>query len=249
MSEDEEIEFIQAIVEDLNNKIANNLIKVAQVIVLFSHQKGGVGKSTASVNLSYEMKKKFKDIAILDLDSKHSSKLFNQLRLQNKLDCIDCYTHEEKDFEKLISTYKGSKDNLLIIDSGGYDSNINRAALVKADILITPVGISQIEIFGLQKFRKILQNASSRLDRDIKTHILLNNVDSRSKKAIGALQEYVSINNNNFILLDTILHTRADYKSSYGNGLTVKEYDKKSKATLEIKALAKEITKLIQNQF
>ena len=217
------------------------------MIVLFSHQKGGVGKSTSAINLSYEIKKKFKDIAILDLDSQHSSKLFNQLRVHNKLDCIDCFTQDEINFERLVLSYKANKDNLLIIDSGGYDSDINRAALIKADILITPVGISQIEIFGLQKFRKILQDASSSLDRDIKTHILLNNVDSRSKKAIGSLQEYVSSNNKNFILLDTILHTRAGYKSSYGNGLTVKEYDKKSKATLEIKALAKEIIKLIKN--
>ena len=50
-----------------------------------------------------------------------------------------------------MSKYQDNKDNLLIIDSGGYDSQINRMALVEADILITPVGISQIELFGLTK--------------------------------------------------------------------------------------------------
>jgi chromosome partitioning protein len=217
------------------------------MIVLFSHQKGGVGKSTSAINLAYECKNKIKYISILDLDSQHSAKLFNQLRTQNKLDCIDCYTQDDIKYDKLIALYKGNKDNLLIIDSGGYDSDINRMALVKADIIITPVGISQIEIFGLQKFRKVLKDASTALGKNIKTHILLNNVDSRSKKAIVSLQEYIKNNSQYFVPLNSILHTRTDYKSSYGNGLTVKEYNKKSKATDEVKALSKEIIKLILN--
>ncbi len=215
------------------------------MIVLFSHQKGGVGKSTSAINLSYALNKKFKDVVILDLDSQNSSKLFNQLRTINKLESIDCFTQDMVNFDELVLQYKGNKHNLLIIDSGGYDSNINRAALIKADLIITPVGVSQIEIFGLQKFRNIIKEASIALGRVVKTHILLNNVDKRSKNAIISLQEYVKTNDKHFVLINTILHTRADYKTSYGNGLTVKENNKKSKSAVEINNFAKEIVKLI----
>jgi len=216
------------------------------MIVLFGHQKGGVGKSTIAINFAYQIQKKYKDLSLLDLDSQNSALLFNQLREQENLHCIKCIKDEDIDFKKLISTYSKNKNNLLVIDSGGYDSDINRAALIKADLIITPVGISQIEIFGLQKFRKILKEASQALGKTIKTNVLLNNVDSRSKNKLKDLREYIKDKSNYFNLLDTTLHTRADYKNSYGEGLTVKEYNKKGAAQEEIKQLVKEIYKLLK---
>ena len=215
------------------------------MVVLFGHQKGGVGKSTIAINFAYQMQKKYRDLALLDLDSQNSAILFNQLREQEKLPTIKCVTEDVIDFDEFIGRYYKNKNNLLVIDSGGYDSNINRAALVKADLIITPVGISQIEIFGLQKFRKILKEASEVLETKIKTNVLLNNVDSRSKNKLSDLREYIKDKNDYFNLLETTVHTRADYKNSYGDGLTVKEYNKKGIAQNEIKQLSKEIYKLI----
>ncbi len=217
------------------------------MIVLFGHQKGGVGKSTVSINVAYQLQKKYKDLVLLDLDSQNSAILFNQLRMSENLPTIKCVKESDIDFSNFINEYSGNKENLLIIDSGGYDSDVNRAALIKADIIITPVGISQIEIFGLQKFRKILKEASEALDVKIKTNVLLNNVDSRSKNKLRDLREYIKENNKYFNLLDSVIHTRADYKNSYGDGLTVKELNKKGTAAQEIKQLTKEILKLVNN--
>jgi chromosome partitioning protein len=217
------------------------------MIVLFGHQKGGVGKSTVAINVAYHLQKKYKNLILLDLDSQNSAKLFNQLRISENLPTIKCVKESDIDFSNFINKYSGNKENLLIIDSGGYDSDVNRAALIKADIIITPVGISQIEIFGLQKFRKILKEASEALGAKIKTNVLLNNVDSRSKNKLRDLREYIKENNKYFNLLESVIHTRADFKNSYGDGLTVKEFNKKGTAAQEIKQLTKEILKLINN--
>ena len=77
--------------------------------------------------------------------------------------------------------------------------------------------------------------------------MLLNNVDSRSKNKLRDLREYIKENNKYFNLLDSVIHTRADYKNSYGDGLTVKELNKKGTAAQEIKQLTKEILKLVNN--
>ena len=217
------------------------------MIVLFGHQKGGVGKSTVAINVAYHLQKKYKDLILLDLDSQNSAILFNQLRTSENLPTIKCVKESDINFSNFIDKYFGNKENLLIIDSGGYDSDVNRAALIKADIIITPVGISQIEIFGLQKFRKILKEASKALGVKIKTNVLLNNVDSRSKNKLKDLREYIKDNHKYFNLLDSTIHTRADFKNSYGDGLTVKEFNKKGSAAQEIKELTKEILKLINN--
>jgi chromosome partitioning protein len=217
------------------------------MILLLGHQKGGVGKSTISINLAYQLSKKYDDTILYDLDSQNSAMLFNQLRKSMNLKTIDCIRENDADFNELVEKYKGNKNNLLLIDSGGYDSNINRLALIKADLIITPVGISQIEIFGLQKFRKILKEASEAIESKVKTNVLLNNIDSRSKSKIIDLQNYIKENTEYFNLLDTVIHTRADYKNSYGDGLTVKEYNKKGDAQDEVKALSKEIYTLLNN--
>ncbi|WP_428739832.1 AAA family ATPase [Sulfurimonas sp.] len=215
------------------------------MIVLFGHQKGGVGKSTIAINVAYQLQKKYKEIALLDLDSQNSALLFNQLRESEGLKTIQCVREKDIEFSSFINEYAQNKDNLLLIDSGGYDSDINRAALIRADIIITPVGISQIEIFGLQKFRKILKEASEALGITVKTNVLLNNVDSRSKKKLKELRDYIKENDQYFHLLNSTMYSRADYKNSYGDGLTVKEYNKKGDAAKEIKQLSKEILELI----
>jgi len=217
------------------------------MIVLFGHQKGGVGKSTIAINVAYYLQKKYKDLTLLDLDSQNSAILFNQLRISENSPTIKCVKESDINFSNFLNEYAQNKENLLIIDSGGYDSDVNRAALIKADIIITPVGISQIEIFGLQKFRKILKEASNALGVKVKTNVLLNNVDSRSKNKLKDLRSYIKENHNYFNLLDSTIHTRADFKNSYGDGLTVKELNKKGSAAQEIKNLSKEILKLINN--
>lgn len=165
--------------------------------------------------------------------------------MSENLPTIKCVKEIDIDFTSFIDEYSGNKENLLIVDSGGYDSDVNRTVLIKADIIITPVGISQIEIFGLQKFRKILKEASSALGRKVKTSVLLNNVDSRSKNKLKDLRNYIRENHKYFNLLDSTIYTRADFKNSYGEGLTVKEFNKKGAAAQEIKDLTKEILKLI----
>lgn len=213
------------------------------MIVLYSHQKGGVGKSTLAINHAYS-----KGCSIIDLDSQNSSMLFNQLRKMQNRENLDCYTSNTiNEFNEMIKPFKGNKENMIIIDSGGYDSEINRLALISADIIITPVGASQIELFGLQKFRGILNEASEATGTNVKTHVLINNVDSRSKKKINELQEYISKNKNYFNLLDSIIHSRVDFKNAYGDGLTVAELDKDSKASQEIESLVQEINKIIKD--
>lgn len=213
------------------------------MIVLYSHQKGGVGKSTLAINHAY-----FKNCSIIDLDSQNSSMLFNQLRKMQNRESVDCYTSNSiNEFNEMIKEYKANKENMIIIDSGGYDSEINRLALISADIIITPVGASQIELFGLQKFRGILNDASEATGTNVKTHVLINNVDSRSKKKINELQEYIASNKNYFNLLDSIIHSRVDFKNAYGDGLTVEELDKDSKASQEIESLVNEIDKIIKD--
>ena len=75
------------------------------MIVLYSHQKGGVGKSTIAINHAYS-----KDCSVIDLDSQNSSMLFNQLRKMQDRKSNDCFTANTiNEFNEMINHIKKIK--------------------------------------------------------------------------------------------------------------------------------------------
>jgi len=211
------------------------------MVINVTHQKGGVGKSTIITNLATSLNTQ-DNIILIDLDQQNSTKLWNDLRTRNNLKPFKCYCIEEnKELDKII---KGNKDKIILVDSGGFDSIINRYALIISDMLITPVSASQLDVFGLDKFHQVIKEASKSIKKPFKSHIIINNISSQIKKDVQSLKNYCN-SIKEFKVFDTILHTRIDFKRAYGNGQGVNEYNKKGTASSEITALAKEINELI----
>lgn len=211
------------------------------MIIAIAHQKGGTGKSTIAVNLTQILK-----AHVLDLDMQHSCILFNKIRVKNNYESFTCYEADNEDTLQSILRNYMKTDEILIIDLGGFDSVLNRLALINADLLITPVSPSQIELFGLQRFQNILVEASEIIGRVIKTNVLINNAEPRSKTSIIKLQRFIESNSTHFYLLNTIVHSRIDFKKSYERGISVIENDKDSKSAHEIINLSKEIRCLLK---
>jgi len=218
-------------------------------IITLAHQKGGTGKSTLAWNLAVEFNKKYKSYGykkflFVDLDNQESVTMTNRLRMQyghEPLDIIRFTDDERSQLEEFINSIE--EDTLVIIDSGGYDADLNRLAIIASDFIITPVSSDYMEIFGLQKFKTILEELSVIKDETVHVHVLLNKIDPKLKDFSDIL-EFIN-NIENYILFDTIIRFRSDYKHSIGYGFSVKELDKKSKASNEINKLIKEIEKKI----
>lgn len=203
-------------------------------IIVIAHQKGGVGKSTIASNLATELDKKYK-LKVIDLDLQKSLTYYNNLRGSaglKKLDITDVNSANE------LKTLINNNKQLLVIDVGGYDSDINRLAISGADLLITPVSDSGVELIGLLAFRKTLRDIR-KSRTDLKAKVLLNRVHSRTGEA--SLNEIYNFINDNveFEKLDTILRDRVDYKKAFDIGKSVVEFN--SKAANEINNLIKEV--------
>ena len=130
---------------------------------------------------------------------------------------------------------------MVVIDSGGYDADLNRLAIIASDFVITPVSSDYMEIFGLQKFKNILAELSNLKGEGglVKVNVLLNKIDPKAK-AFDDIEEFIK-ETVYFDLMDTIIRFRSDFKHSIGYGFSVAELDKNSKATAEVKTLIKEI--------
>ena len=209
-------------------------------IITIVHQKGGVGKSTIALNLAIELNKKY-DLKVIDLDYQKSMTIFNETRKEKKLKPLNIIHIENQ--KELINVLKNNNE-LILIDSGGFDSDLNRIAIIGADLIITPVSNNLIEIYGLEAFKKILKELKE-IEPEIKSYILLNNIDPKATKAIKELKKYIQKNEEYFSLFDTVLRRRATFAKSFERGKNVIEIDKKSKASKELKKLIKNIEKIL----
>ena len=214
-------------------------------IITLAHQKGGTGKSTLSWNLAIELRKKYKKYGyktfiFVDLDNQESVTMTNRLRMQYEqkpLEIIRFTDDERVGLEEFINSI--DDDTLVIIDSGGYDADLNRLAIIASDFVVTPVSSDYMEIFGLQKFKTILEELSEIKGETVKVNVLLNKIDPKLRD-FEDIQDFIK-EIDNFVLMDTVIRFRSDYKHSIGYGFSVRELDAKSKASLEIKSFVKEI--------
>ena len=212
-----------------------------------AHQKGGTGKSTLAWNLAVEMSKKYKKYGyekfiFVDLDNQESVTMTNRLRMQYEqkpLNIVRFTDDERGKLEEFINSIED--DTLVIIDSGGYDADLNRLAIIASDFVITPVSSDYMEIFGLQKFKTILEELSEIKGETVKVNVLLNKIDPKLKD-FSDITAFIS-DIKHFKLFSSVIRFRSDFKHSIGYGFSVKELDKKSRASEEINNVIKEIEK------
>ena len=205
------------------------------MIITIAHSKGGVGKSLLAWHLAIGLK-----VPIVDLDFQRTLVYTNNLREANGYKKLKLIQPESpKDFIELMDSWPDDKN--IIIDVGGFDSNLNRAAIYISDIIITPAVDRVTEMAGLYKFHQIIDELSKKMKTDIKADILLNDV-SPSAKDFSVMEELVE-NLDHFRLMNSIVAHRADFYKTMEEGKGVTELEGKSKAKKELKQLIKEIKK------
>jgi len=205
------------------------------MIITVAHSKGGVGKSLLAWHLAIGLK-----VPIVDLDFQRTLVYTNNLRKANgykKLKIIQPETPNA--FIELMDNWP--EDKHIIIDVGGFDSNLNRAAIYISDIIITPAVDRVTEMAGLYKFHQIIEELSEKMKTDITADILLNDV-SPTAKDFSVMEELVA-KLDHFRLMDTVVAHRADFYKTMEEGKGVTELEGKSKAKKELKQLIKEIKK------
>lgn len=211
--------------------------------IAISHQKGGVGKSTIAWNLATALQNKYK-VELVDLDIQKTLTYTNEIRSkQTDLKPLTIKNFDTgEDLKKYING--DNDDRLSIIDIGGFDSSMNRLAIITADLVITPVSDKSFELLGIKSFEKVLKELSEVIDEDLVVRVLLNNLNPKKSK-LEDLKSFIE-KSKHFKLLNTILRSRADFDKSAGSGKNVIEYDKESKASKEIKELVKEVIKILK---
>lgn len=198
--------------------------------ITIGHSKGGVGKSTVSFNLAHALKKTTDEkVTIIDLDFQQTLFFISQLNPNGGIEVLQPQSASE--LIELLEELHG----YIIIDLGGFDSDINRIAIKYSDKLIVPIAMSITDVLGFQTFKAILDEINTKAS----INILLNNIHPLTKD-LEEIRGFVKGQLQDFKVLDTVIRTRAIYKTSLAVGKSVLDFAD-TKAIAEIIGLKDEL--------
>lgn len=186
-------------------------------VISFAHDKGGVGKSTTIINVAPVLEKEFK-LTVIDLDPKKQFTTFNNHR-ENKINMVTVSSIND-----LVEFISNSKDELVLIDLGGFDSDFFRTALMISDIIIVPLSGSDNDIVGFADFENILLSVISEQKKngiDIDCTILANRIHHNNKSDFEVLSNRAK--ELNFNIFNTIIRNSSVYSKMILSGKSATE--------------------------
>ena len=189
-------------------------------VLATAHQKGGTGKSTTAISLSIELSKLY-DTVVVDLDKVQKSLTTCLLKRKRSglpmPELIDINTAEE------VKTLINTTPKVILIDVGGYDSAVGRMALLGADMILSPVSDSGIELDALITWRGIIRSIRESR-KDLRATMVFTRIHTfAGEKSLGAVRDWI-LEQDEFDFCPVILRERkAAYREAYDNGKSVVE--------------------------
>ncbi len=211
------------------------------MIVTLTNQKGGCGKSTATMNLALGMASMNYSTALIDADEQKSCiETLEEFSKPN----LSLY-EAGRDVDSLAMELK-DKFHYIFIDTPPHSHHIMLQAMAVSDFIIIPLQASPLDIRSAKRTIDACDKVQKQVGRTIPCYFLLNRVNPRTKlsKEIGSyIKELYTTP-----LLQSRLHNRVAYAQSLMHGKSVIEFSRSSDAAVEVTNLLKEVHRIIQKK-
>lgn len=141
-------------------------------IIVVGGTKGGPGKSTVAQQIAVCLKvKKKKKIQVTDIDIQRTTTSWCEDRRQNEdLDLIP-FAYVQEDVVKHLKSLQGRFD-YVVVDAGGFDSEIQRQAMLMADVIVIPLRPKRRDLKSLRDIDPIIDNVRN-VNEKVKIRALL----------------------------------------------------------------------------
>lgn len=133
-------------------------------VIYIANSKGGAGKTSVSLNLIHHLQPDL----IIDADIHRG--ISNLLSLGNNTIEIRHATSKQQIIEWTKT------DKVVLIDCGGFDSDITRYAISQSDYTVTTTTDDPTDQFALVEFNKIMKAVSQMVNEPLTAYIVLNRV-------------------------------------------------------------------------
>jgi len=215
-------------------------------VICVANQKGGVGKSTLTINLAVAFASSGKKVMIVDGDPQGTCSRFHEERMNSnekkyEISCVSILT------PTLHKTLDDMKFDICIIDVAGKNDVMESNSMRVADLIIIPVQPSKVDIWATEatitKAGSLLQIAP-----DKQAFIFYNQcnplVKTKLQREIEDAEKEITEKFGVGFLLPCFCN-RENYKKAIGSGLSVIETEDDRSKT-EVMDLFTEVKKLLK---
>ena len=203
-------------------------------VITVAQQKGGTGKTTLVVHLALAFIKYHNlKVAIIDTDPQGSLGKWFMIRSDNGLSETNLTFKTASLWGAQYESKILKQDHdIVFIDTPPKIESDARPAIEAANLVIIPVAPSPVDFWATEGIIEIAKKAKR------KVLIQINRANYRSK-LISKTHEYIK--SIKVAANDTLIGHRQIYVASMGEGKTVVEKQRKSKAVDEIKKISEQI--------
>ena len=204
------------------------------MIIAVQNQKGGVGKTTLAIHISYVLSSFKNRVLLIDADPQGSSRDWAAAREEQppfSLVGLDRPTIH-RDLPNLAEGY-----DHVVIDGPPRVTDLARSAIVAADLVVIPIQPSPYDVWAAVEVINLIKEASV-FKESLKSVFVINRKivnTAIGRDVVEALAEY------SIPVAKAGVCQRVVFAESAASGQTVIELDRKSSASKEIKALVKEL--------
>nr|AKN37597.1 Chromosome (plasmid) partitioning protein ParA [Vibrio sp. FF_291] len=226
-------------------------VKACKIIAVVNG-KGGVGKSTSSINIALDLKKKGYNVALFDGEKNGTT-----ISLRERGD-IDVYPAYDRLISQTLQAHKNSYD-FLVVDTAGVNAStssngenlqeiINSKIIATADLVIVPLVPSPVDIRKTITFLDGLEPFIDASRGHLKTLIVLNRFRSNEKLS-AEVKAYLEENytNHPYHRFDnTLIRQSTTVEQADGLYQSVNEYAPGSLVASDFKRLTNTIISLLE---
>lgn len=210
-------------------------------VISVLNQKGGVGKTTLSINLAAALKTAAHGVLLVDADPQGSSMDWAAAREAEPLfSVVSC---AKPTIHKTVADIGSGKD-FVIIDGAPRVTDLARSCIMASDLVLIPVQPSPYDIWASQEIVDLIKEAGVYKPELQAAFVINRKIPNTAigRDVEGALAEF------ELPVIETTIGQRVIFAESAAAGLSVQEQDAKSQAAKEITTLAQNVLNMLETE-